>query len=178
MMKLKNLVIYIPKEDTEAHELSKMGAAFLKDENDLDWYESQSLFKTDTLKIAYSSDGAIRAASEDVSTLWPIDMSVVEIDKDNVPDGFIADGNWLFDGKKIVAIPVDLVVEAETKRKYLLDEANEFINQQQWPSKLMLGRLFEDEKKNFNRWLDYIDALNAVDTSKPSIIIWPEKPTE
>jgi len=176
MMELKNLVIYTPEEGTEAHELSKMGAAFLMDDSGNDWYKSQPLFKTDTLKIAYSSDGVIRTASEDVSTLWPIGMSVAEIEKGAVPEGFEANGEWLYDEKGIIPAPVNLAKVKEKERQERVNVANSYINERQWPSRLMLGRLSESEKREFNVWLDYLEALSAIDTTKPDGITWPEKP--
>ncbi|TYF69287.1 phage tail protein, partial [Enterobacter hormaechei] len=34
----------------------------------------------------------------------------------------------------------------------------------------------DDDKALFNEWLDYLDALKAVDTSSAADITWPEIP--
>jgi len=47
-----------------------------------------------------------------------------------------------------------------------------------WQTKLQLGRITDDEKRQLNTWLDYIDAVNAVDTSLAPNIQWPTPPTE
>ncbi|EHU01384.1 hypothetical protein CKS_4137 [Pantoea stewartii subsp. stewartii DC283] len=51
------------------------------------------------------------------------------------------------------------------------------MNSRQWPGKAALGRLKGDELAAYNTWLDYLDALYAVDTSKAPDITWPVKPT-
>ncbi|PSN05835.1 tail fiber assembly protein [Siccibacter turicensis] len=68
--------------------------------------------------------------------------------------------------------------EAENARQVILNKSNEFINNQQWPSKLMLGRLSEGEKQLFNEWLDYLDALKEIDVSGAPDILWPIPPAE
>ncbi len=70
----------------------------------------------------------------------------------------------------------DLVKEAEKDRQIRVSDANAMINSKQWPSKLALGRMSTKEKAQFNLWLDYLDALDAVDTSTAPDIEWPEKP--
>ncbi|MGL5798684.1 MAG: tail fiber assembly protein [Plesiomonas sp.] len=47
-----------------------------------------------------------------------------------------------------------------------------------WETKLQLGRITADEKRKLNLWLDYIDAVNAVDTSTAPDILWPMPPAE
>ncbi|EMU8849703.1 tail fiber assembly protein [Proteus mirabilis] len=43
-------------------------------------------------------------------------------------------------------------------------------------SKLLLGRISEDEKISLNQWLDYLDELEAIDISLAPDIEWPQKP--
>ena len=68
------------------------------------------------------------------------------------------------------------ITESEQTKISLRNHANDFINEQQWPSRLALGRLNESEKMKFIIWLDYIDSLNSVDVSNSSHITWPEIP--
>ncbi|EKS6398482.1 tail fiber assembly protein [Enterobacter hormaechei] len=63
--------------------------------------------------------------------------------------------------------------QAELQKQTLISQANEYIDSKQWPSKLALGRLKDDEKASFNKWLDYLDALESVDPSKAPEIVWP-----
>lgn len=68
--------------------------------------------------------------------------------------------------------------EAEAEKQYRIDQANEYINSKQWPGKAALGRLTDDEKAQYNEWLDYLDALESVDISSAPDINWPESPEE
>ncbi|KNC89876.1 tail fiber assembly protein [Trabulsiella odontotermitis] len=66
-----------------------------------------------------------------------------------------------------------LVAAAELRKAGLLAEAQSTIIN--WQSKLLLGIITDDEKASLIAWLAYIDALNAVDTTKPD---WPTPPGE
>ena len=66
------------------------------------------------------------------------------------------------------------LAEAEKFRR--IHEANDFINNQQLPGKTAMGRLKDSEKEHYNLWLDYLDALEAVDTSSAPKINWPVPP--
>lgn len=72
--------------------------------------------------------------------------------------------------------PSQLTEKAEKFRGYLLDDAQGKIGI--WQTKLLLGRIGENEKASLNEWLDYIDAVQAVDTSTAPEIIWPTLPVE
>lgn len=68
------------------------------------------------------------------------------------------------------------IAAAEAEKQYRIDQANEYINSKQWPGKAALGRLADDEKAQYNEWLDYLDALESVDISSAPDINWPESP--
>lgn len=70
------------------------------------------------------------------------------------------------------------VAEAEGAKKILIAQANEYINSKQWPGKAAIGRLKGDELVQYNLWLDYLDALEIVDTSSAPDIKWPTPPVE
>ncbi|EOG5413236.1 tail fiber assembly protein [Cronobacter sakazakii] len=70
----------------------------------------------------------------------------------------------------------DEIMLAEQKRSLLIDNANTVMNNSQWPGKAALGRLKDTERVSYVMWLNYLDALHAVDISRASDIIWPEKP--
>ena len=72
--------------------------------------------------------------------------------------------------------PEEALFQAEEKKAALAREANDIINSKQWPSKLALGRLKDAEKEQFISWLDYLDAIEAVDTSTAPDIEWPPAP--
>lgn len=100
-------------------------------------------------------------------------------------EGLSVGVGWTYDGKNFIA-PVEppppplshdgLVEQAEFQKQTLIIQANEYIDSRQWPSKLALGRLNDDDKAQFNEWLDYLDALEAVDPTLAPDIAWPEMP--
>lgn len=64
---------------------------------------------------------------------------------------------------------------AAFKKQSLLDAANQKISL--WQTKLLMGRkLTEAEMANLGLWLDYIDALDAIDPSDAPDIEWPVEP--
>ncbi|MDL0009854.1 tail fiber assembly protein, partial [Enterobacter roggenkampii] len=65
---------------------------------------------------------------------------------------------------------------ADDEKSRLTQGANDYINSKQWPGKAAMGRLKDTEKAQYNLWLDYLDELEAVDTSTAPDIIWPEAP--
>ncbi|EMF8441905.1 MULTISPECIES: tail fiber assembly protein [Enterobacter] len=65
---------------------------------------------------------------------------------------------------------------AEAEKQSLLSQANDYINSKQWPGKAAIGRLKGGDLTQYNQWLDYLDALEAVDTSGAPNIKWPTSP--
>ncbi|STA74766.1 phage tail fiber assembly protein [Citrobacter freundii] len=99
-------------------------------------------------------------------------------------DSFIKEGLILITRSEAMAIlnppPTheELIQAAEFEREYRIDSANEFMNNKQWPGKAAIGRLKDSELTKYNLWLDYLDALEAVDTSSAPDINWPTPPVE
>ena len=72
----------------------------------------------------------------------------------------------------------ELTQAAEYERQRRINDANHFMNSKQWPGKAAIGRLKGDELTQYNLWLDYLDALEAVDTSSAPDIKWPTPPAQ
>ncbi|WP_258987595.1 tail fiber assembly protein [Scandinavium hiltneri] len=70
----------------------------------------------------------------------------------------------------------EFVAQADAQQQQLIDQANAHMNSKQWPGKAAIGRLKGDELAQYNAWLDYLDALEAVDTSSAPDIEWPTQP--
>ncbi|WP_370613167.1 tail fiber assembly protein [Citrobacter portucalensis] len=70
----------------------------------------------------------------------------------------------------------ELTQAAEYERQRRIDVANDFMNRKQWPGKAAIGRLKGDELAHYNLLLDYLYALEAVDTSSAQDINWPVPP--
>jgi len=95
-------------------------------------------------------------------------------------DGSVGIG-WLYDGNDFTPPPEsmptqeELIAAAETDRQSRIDYATSRIIV--WQTKLLMGRkLTTSEMEQLNTWMDYIDALEALDTSTAPDIEWPEQP--
>lgn len=65
---------------------------------------------------------------------------------------------------------------ADAEKQSRIEQANDHMNSKQWPGKAAMGRLNDTEKAEYNAWLDYLDALEVVDTSTAPQINWPSPP--
>lgn len=108
MLSLLNFTLCAPDDD----DLSTFGEyaggiQFLKSENGVKWYEAQKEFLSDTLKVAYISSGFVVAINSDVSKLFPINMSVIEVEAlpENCTAGNITNGSWKVEGGQVVYSP-------------------------------------------------------------------------
>ncbi|MBW7618621.1 tail fiber assembly protein, partial [Citrobacter portucalensis] len=68
------------------------------------------------------------------------------------------------------------VAAADAEKLAKIYQANEYMNSKQWPGKAAMGRLNNEEKDQYNTWLDYLDELEAVDTASAPNIEWPTPP--
>ncbi|HFW6262401.1 TPA: tail fiber assembly protein, partial [Salmonella enterica subsp. enterica serovar Java] len=167
-----------------------IGAYFLESEDGQDWYECQSLFSDDTAKIMYDHEGVIwgvinkpvpqRGNTYSVSMLWPVNMSVAEIDAADCPDDCRGDGSWLYRDGKVLPVPVDYQAKAEATRQKLLKDADNAIKD--WRTELTLGIISDENKAALILWVNYINALKSLDLAGVSdeatftAIRWPSLP--
>uniref|UniRef100_UPI000A1003F8 tail fiber assembly protein n=2 Tax=Enterobacteriaceae TaxID=543 RepID=UPI000A1003F8 len=157
-MKLTNFKLYTP----ESIDTPELNIAFLISDEGKDWYESQSLFSEKTLKIAFDEKGIIRSCSEDVSQLWPVGLSVTEVDTDVMPDGFDINGDWVFDGAQVVRRSFtndEMIVQAENQKQKLLQQARE--KTQFWQIQLTLGIISDSDKQQLINWMRYVQQVEA-----------------
>lgn len=169
----KTFTRYTPEEPLS-------GVAYLQSEDGLDWYTlRESLVDSDALKIAFQADGIIRQQTYDVQGMFPENLSVAVVNKKSVPKDFPdnADGQWVFDGKKITprVIPEsELIAQAEETRAQLMAEANQKITPLQ--DALDVGIATDEELAQLKAWKTYRVLLSRVDTSTAPDIEWPEVP--
>lgn len=83
-----------------------------------------------------------------------------------------------WDGKKWVTDPdaqhAADVEAADQQKDALLTEAQETISF--WQTELQLGIISDEDKASLISWMQYIKAVQAVDTSKAPDITWPVPP--
>lgn len=118
----------------------------------------------------------------DLAGTWPKDGVIVSDDVFNEYSGLPPDDKirWSNDDGMPCWIDIpplthdELVQIAENEKQHLLFTAQQTISI--WQTKLQLSRITDDEKRQLNLWLDYIDAVNAIDTSTAPDIQWPIPP--
>ncbi|MBI9734595.1 tail fiber assembly protein [Escherichia coli] len=78
---------------------------------------------------------------------------------------------WVTDTEAQHAADVEA---AEQQKTALLLEAKATISL--WQTELQLGIISDEDKASLIAWMNYIKAVQAVDTSKAPDITWPDKP--
>ncbi|HDX8039677.1 TPA: tail fiber assembly protein [Escherichia coli] len=78
---------------------------------------------------------------------------------------------WVTDTESQHAADVEA---AEQQKAALLLEAQATISL--WQTELQLGIISDEDKASLIAWMNYIKAVQAVDTSKAPDITWPDKP--
>lgn len=172
MITLKNFVQYEPE-----FKGFLFNAIFLQSDEGLDWYYHMSRFQADTLKICYDKNNIIRSFSNQVDRLFPLGMSVSEVDQTDVPEGLNIHGEWVWNGTKIIPRQFtreELIQQAETRRGELLAEASDVIAPLQDASDL--GIAAYEEAAMLLLWKRYRVMLNRLDLSTLPDIQWPERP--
>lgn len=112
---------------------------------------------------------------------WPNDLIVLsdsqykEFSKQPPPDKLLGVEN----GKPAwVSQPQltenEIIAKNVSKKMQLLAEAKSVISI--WQTRLLVDRICEKDKAKLYAWLDYIDALEAMDTSETGSINWPDLP--
>ena len=174
MQFFKKFTQYQPVKGKQAELAENHNVIFLRTEDGTDWYEAQKKFSADTMKLVIDDKGVIRSFSRDVTTLWPVDYSVVEVEYTPLFDNVWIDGGWQYRGGKVsprVYTQAELAEQAERKKSSLLAEAMAAIAPLERAVKL--GIATSDELASLEAWERYSVMVNRVDISKPE---WPEKP--
>lgn len=132
----------------------------------------KNLFFPETLKSSYEKTGDWPSDGVEVDELVFIEFTA------NPPEGKVRGvvdnmPAWV---DKSSPTQEQLVTQAAVKQKRLITEANEYIGLKQWAGKASLGRLSDDERAQYNAWLDYLDELEAVKPEDAPDIIWPTPP--
>ncbi|MEB2729586.1 tail fiber assembly protein [Citrobacter koseri] len=177
MQHLKNLTKYTPDDAYNLFLMDEHNAEFFISDDGRDWYESQADFMPDTLKVAYDEAGIIRCISKDVSSIYPRDFSVVEVEI--TPENQDVDimGGWVFRDGKIQPREYsqeELIAQAEAKKAELLAMADAAIAPLSRAVRLKMAT--DEEAATLEEWERYSVLINRVDTSTVPDIDWPEQP--
>lgn len=175
MNNIKNFTRYNP-ESSEKKELeNSINAIFLISEDGQDWYDCQSKFKASTIKVMYDVDGVIRAITKDVSSLFPENRSVAEVDL--LPNDAAIDGNWIYEQGQVIPRQFtqhELIEQAERKKSSLLLQIERVIAPLKDAVELEIAT--EEEKSRYFDWRNYRVQISRVDVTNPENIKWPNQP--
>lgn len=109
--------------------------------------------------------------------IWCIDIMIMNQDswESEIQEGWTAVSK---DEADRIANPLptkaQLIEQAEAQKQYLIAEVH--TETEILRAKLALKRIKPAELELLNAWLDYLDLLEAVDTSTAPDIDWPQKP--
>lgn len=172
-MELRNVTRYYPKEMPYGENIQ-----YFRSEDGQDFYESLDKFTKKYKLCIHPESGVIYSMAEDVSRLYPVGFSIVEVDE--LPEGFGIEACWYYKDGKVLPIPVDYSQLAEKQRQRLLNETKDITSD--WKTELELGTISDDDKARLTQWMAYIKAVKALDfsqvTDKASLTLiqWPQKP--
>ncbi|RJT45649.1 tail fiber assembly protein [Rahnella woolbedingensis] len=136
------------------------------------WLPASSTFVPESIKDDYISagwdlTGALEYNEEDFYKFRDVPSGQVLSNVNGLPA-------WV---EAAPASHEEMVNAANYEKQNKISEANDYINSKQWPGKAAMGRLKDAEKVQYNAWLDYLDELEAVDTSAAPDISWTSAPT-
>lgn len=177
MIHLKNFTEYTPDTGERAELNAEFSALFLRSQGGVDWYDAQTRFKPDTLKIVYDQSRIIVGYSTDVSTLVPYRCSVVEMCLSAVPDALTDDNTWQFIDGKIIPreyTPAEQVDKAGGEKLARLVYAANVIAPLQ--DAVDLGMATDEELTQLKAWKTYRVLLSRADIARAPDIDWPPIP--
>lgn len=167
--------LYEPK--VVSFELRGLNVQFLKSDSGEDWYQCQKLFAKDTVKIAFDERGVICSYSEDISSLWPINLSVAEVPNNIMARQLDISGRWVFDGKNIakrIYTPEEHQEQARAEQRTRIASATNMIAPLQ--DAVDLDMVSDAEKARLESWKKYRVMLNRLDITTAPDIDWPSAP--
>ncbi|MGC0793643.1 tail fiber assembly protein [Pantoea agglomerans] len=174
MLTLKNLTSYEP----EYRDLIVPGAYFLQTEDGLDWYYHLNKFSEGTLKVAYDDAGVVRFIEKEASMIWPVNLSVTELNPEKVPDEADVSGKWsIVDGAVVPRVysHSEQLVRAEAEREKLIAAARQTMNE--WQNDLLLDEISDEDRVSLKVWNAYVKELKALDLLSTENIVWPAIPS-
>lgn len=123
---------------------------------------------------AYESLSDAEKFNDDFSNISEMNDALLESFKNPPPGGRWTVKGWVIDKVLLAEQKVQLISDAENRRKYLLSEANDSVAPLQDAVDLNIAT--DEEIAALKKWKQYRVLLNRTDTSTAPDIIWPVKP--
>lgn len=172
MQHIKNLKKYTPDELFLGDNV-----VYLQCDNGHDWYIAQKSFSADTVKLAYDHNGVICAMDNNVSMLWPIGLSVVELEVVEISPACQANGEWVYNGKKVIPrvySTEEMNARAMAEQSARIAVAANVIAPLQ--DAVDLDMATDAEKARLVEWKKYRVRVSRLDFAAVSDIEWPTAP--
>ncbi|MGL4735672.1 MAG: tail fiber assembly protein [Enterovibrio sp.] len=182
----KNFTQYEPVSGAQKEKAAQIRALFLRCETGEDWYEVQRQFKSWTVKFCYDDTGVIRAKSLDVTGLWPLDMSVAEVEQSDVTEQLMRDtgSNFMYkNGEIVLRTYTDEEIKEQEKRRinqrlkeiseemeYLQDAVDLEMATEEEKAQLLALKRERVELKRRLQEMDTEEQLYKIDTEQPIMV--------
>ncbi len=172
-MELRNVTRYYPENMPYGE-----GIQYFRSEDGQDFYESLDKFTKKYKLCTHPETGVIYSMAEDVSRLYPVGFTIVEVDE--LPEGFCIEARWYYKDGEVLPVPVDYRQQAESERARLTAITEREISDKK--TDLLLGIIDDEEKEKLKAWRIYAKELQSMDfsavTDKASYnaIEWPVSP--
>ncbi|HCN8164414.1 TPA: tail fiber assembly protein, partial [Escherichia coli] len=153
-MELSNITRYYPEDMPYGD-----GIQYFRSEDGQDFYESLDKFTKKYKLCTHPETGVIYSVAEDVSRLYPVGFTIVEVDE--LPDGFCIEARWYYKDGEVLPVPVDYRQQAESERARLTAIAEREISDKK--TDLLLGIIGDEEKEKLTVWRIYAKSLQAMD---------------
>lgn len=157
------------------------GANYICNGDGVDWYtiawDEERI--AGNVYVGVDSSGYILSATDDGSKLFPVDMTVWEMSKSEVPSDLLVDWSeiTLINGK----FSIDFTTKAESRRQNLLSAAKDVMAD--WRTELQLEVITDEDKAKLIRWIAYTKKLKGLEFSlikseaDYNSINWPPSPS-
>lgn len=159
----------------DAAERFGVNVLYLKDEQENDWYDVQKLFGESTLKVGYDEEGRVRSFTQEVHSMAPVDLSVVELPATKANLKVTLGDDWFYKDGKLQQIR-DYVAIATAERDSRMAIATTRID---WLAAAVEdGDASDSEEAELTALRAYRTALRRLDLTVAPDVKWPVNPND
>lgn len=178
---LTNFQEYTPTDENKVELQDKVGVLFIQCDQKVDWYEAQTAFDPNKLKVVFDTKtGVIVQTGIDITALWPNGYSIADIDYDiaTTPDDLNGKVFNIRTGKIVDRkySKAELQYKAERQIASLQKEVADLMAPLQAGKEVDM--LTEEEASYLKELQRYTVYLSRVPSQEgyPTTIQWPDLP--
>ena len=163
MIKAMSIQVGEPQTEEQKELLDMFGIQPLFDDEGRYWYDLIKKFQKNTYKFKISPIGEVLAASQDVSSINPIECSVVEMPNTpyykKIAEGVYTDLDWYYeDGEFRRLVSANLIRLLKQRELTRVAKITQGLR-----AKRDLDLASDEELADLQVWLDYAAAVDAVE---------------